>query len=544
MSEALITKHWRPHEKQLEFLRLPHTIFEGMYGGAAGGGKSEVLLMEPIYHEWYKHPKFKGIIFRRTFPQLEESLIPRSRDFYKATGAVYNDQKHVWNWPSGASIRFGYLDQDKDALDHDTAEYNYLAFDELTAFTEFMYIYLTSRVRSSIPALPAIVRSATNPGNVGHAWVRDRFVKPAPDGRRILIDKRTGNKRIFIPAKLTDNPSLTENDPNYINRLQMLPEAERRAKIDGDWWIFSGQVFSEFRSLKLGSEPSNALHVIPYFEIPDWWTKGLAIDWGYSHKAYALWGAVSPDLRFIIAREHSVVKTSVKTFGAQVAAITHSLGSDMAFSTLDPSTWGEGKGLDNTIATQLMESTEIAFDKADNDRIGGKLLVHEGLRFLPRPPKYIPPSGYDTETASRILRMYGTKAYNDYQNMFMPDKPETNIPVIQIMDSCPELIECIPLCVYDEKHVEDVEKFDGDDPYDTLRYWLKRANRYLDEMKDKAIRQSNLSIILSKFKETGDYNYLHRQMEKYESSEEDYGVVRRGRSHRITRISRERSTIH
>lgn len=533
-------KTWRPHPKQLEFLQLPHSIFEGMYGGAAGGGKSEVLLMEPIYHEWYKHPKFKGILFRRTFPQLEESLIPRSRDFYKPTGGIYNDQKHVWTWPSGASLRFGYLDQDKDALDHDTAEYHYLGFDELTAFTEFMYLYLTSRVRSSIKGLPAIVRSATNPGNVGHAWVRDRFVKPNQNGRVILLDGRTGNKRIFIPAKLTDNPSLTENDPNYINRLQLLPEAERRAKIDGDWWIFSGQVFSEFRSVKLSSEPANAIHVIPaYTNIPSWWSKGLAVDWGYSHKTYGMWGYITPDLRFLIAREFSAVKTGIRKWGADIASITHGLGGELGFSTLDPSAWGE-RGLDNTVATQLMESSDIAFDKADNDRIGGKLLLHDALRWEPRPPKYIPPSGYDPETAQRILRMYGTERYHDYQGMFLPDQPETNIPQIQIMDCCPLLIECIPLCVYDEKHSEDVEKFDGDDPYDTIRYWLKRANRYLDEMREKAQRHRSLDMILRKFEGTKDYNYLHREMEKYESAEEDYGVVRRGGRLGAGRLSRER----
>ena len=290
------TKFWKPHPKQERFLELPSEVFEGFYGGAAGGGKSELLVAIPIVKGFYKAPGFHGIVFRRTFPQLEESLIPRSRELYTSVGGHYDRSKHVWTFPSGATIRFSHLDSDDDARRHDTAEYQYAAFDELTHFTEFMYTYVaSSRVRSTIPGIPAMVRSASNPGNVGHSWVRKKFVEPCRDGGKLLYDARSKTYRCFIKAKLTDNPHLMKDDPNYINRLNLLPEAERRAKVDGDWWVFAGQVFTEWRSQNFGDEPEYANHICTPFPIPSWWPKILFVDWGYRHMMYAGWLAISPD---------------------------------------------------------------------------------------------------------------------------------------------------------------------------------------------------------------------------------------------------------
>ena len=167
-----------------------------------------------------------------------------------------------------------------------------MAFDELTSFTEFQYLYLAfSRCRTSVSELPAICRAASNPGNVGHGYVRKRFVEPARDGNTIIRetvkvnDKETVLLRIFIPAKATDNPHI---DPNYVIRMQMLPEAKRRAKSEGDWWTFSGQVFEEWRIEPFRDAPERARHVIKPVDIPPWWPKILAIDWGFSAMMCAL----------------------------------------------------------------------------------------------------------------------------------------------------------------------------------------------------------------------------------------------------------------
>jgi hypothetical protein len=421
-------KIWKPHQKQIEFVQIPFSIFEAMYGGAAGGGKSELLLMLPILYGWHDIPQFNGILFRRTFPQLEESLIRRSYDFYKPLGATYDPQKHVWTFPSRAQIRFSYLDRDEDARDHDTAEFHYVGFDELTAFTEFMYRYLTSRVRSSIPGLAAIVRSATNPGNVGHKWVRDRFVAPAPNGGVLIYDAYSKQRRIFIQAKLTDNPFLMERDPEYINRLRLLPEAEQKAKIDGDWWTFSGMVFQEWRDRVMAGDPPNACHVCPPFEIPFWWPKVLSLDWGYSQALWAGWAAVAPNSRVYLYREYVTHRTNIADWGADIARITEREKENLVAAVLDPSAW-QKRGEEETIDQQIAKATGINWEKADNDRIGGKMLMHEFLRWKPRPAKRIVDvEAYDEEQARRILRNSGSSAYEAYRQSFIPEPVEINLP--------------------------------------------------------------------------------------------------------------------
>jgi hypothetical protein len=519
-------KTWKPNPgPQEEFLALPDSIFEGFYGGAAGGGKSDALLMYPIVRGFYKNPAFKGIIFRRTFPQLEESLILRSKTAigvegpsYYDFGAKYNDQKHVWTFPSGASIRFSYMDRDEDALDHKSAEYNYAAFDELTTFTEFMYTYLTSRVRSSDPSLPAIVRSASNPGDIGHLWVRVRFVEPHKFGYKVIHARLPNNqtiKRIFIPAKLSDNPHLNEADPNYANRLELLPEAERKALKDGDWWTFSGQFFTEFRSIRFLFEPENALHVIEPFDVPEFWPKIISIDWGYDHKTAVYWTAVSPDERAIVYREMTCRKRLISDWAPEVAKFSQFDGNIVA-RIIDPSSKQE-RGQEETIKDQISRYTGWDFEDADNSRKSGWMLIRDFLRWRPKSKKYIPKEGYNQETALRIWRFHGEKARDDYENLFKPEAPETNLPRLQIFNTCTDLINTIPLAVHNENDSEDIEKFTGDDPLDSLRYGIKAVHRYLDECKSEYQEIKARQEIINQFRETRDATSFYAKMRRFEA---------------------------
>jgi len=521
-------KVWEPHPRQVEFLSLPSygegKVFEAMYGGAAAGGKSEVLLMLPIAKQWIRNPKFHGIIFRRTFPQLEESLIPRSHEYYPHFGGKYNASNHSWHFPNpdtgknnGAIIRFGYMEQDKDAKAHDTAEYHYVGFDELTHFSEIQYRYLTSRIRTTDPSLPAIIRSATNPGGVGHAWVRDRFVKPCPTGGKILLDPLSKTKRIFIPAKLTDNPSIMKVNPDYFNQLRLLPEAERRAKMEGDWWSFSGQVFTELRIVPNSFESVDGkpapCHVVEPFSIPSYWPKILFIDWGYAAMTYAGWIAIAPDGRVFLYREYVARQTPIAVWGSDIRRYSN-IDENLVSIVIDPSA-NQNRG-EMTVKQQFLNASGFDYvEDGENARIDGKLLVHEYLRWSEKPKRYVPPEGFVQETYDRIFRLHGVKMADEYRSLFEPEPAETNLPKLQIFNTCGEIINALSNCIYHETRVEDVAEFPGDDPYDALRYGLSRVNRYLHDTKAFE-EQSKLGKIVQRLQMTGDMTTFYHQMEAHE----------------------------
>jgi hypothetical protein len=523
--------NWKPSRRQEEFIQIPDSVREGFYGGAAGGGKSEILLMLPIVRRWYQAPRFKGLLVRRTFPELEKSLILRSQSdgFYSGTGGEYNRQLRRWRWPSGAVLDFGYAEYEQDVRRYDTTEYNYIGWDELTSFTQFQYMYVTmSRLRTSDTNLPTICRSGSNPGNIGHGWVRQRFVEPAPYGT-IIRDKLTGLTRIFIQSLPTDNPYLMKADPSYIRSLEMLPEAEKRAKLYGDWWTFSGQVFDDWRLEPFSDEPPNARHVIPAFQIPEYWPRVLATDWGFAAMAWSGWAAAAPTGRAYLYREYTCKKTKISDWGATVGRLSQS--EHINDAVLDPSAWANS-GVDKTVAQQLHAISGINYRKADNDRIGGKILMQEYIRWKPKPPKYAPPEGFNPDLAAKLMRWKGEADYKKYCDQFLPEPPETNLPKLQVFGSnpveefgtAPEFIKCIPLCVYNKddknnKDKEDVAEFDGDDPYDGGRYLIKAVDRYYNTSAKMAVSVNRREEVMEHFRQTGDYTALHRQMEKLEQDE-------------------------
>jgi len=210
-----------PTAKQAAFLVLPHR--EAFYGGAAGGGKSDALLMGAL--QYVDLPGYAAIIFRRTYADLSlpGALMERSNEWLLKTDAKWSDKDKTWHFPSGSTLTFGYLEHDLDRYRYQSAEFNYIAFDEVTQFTENQYRYLFSRLRRMRDdPWPNRMRAAANPGGVGHEWVRDRFVI---NGRE--------NNRVFIPAWLRDNPYLDQDD--YAKSLAELDPVTRRQLQDGDW---------------------------------------------------------------------------------------------------------------------------------------------------------------------------------------------------------------------------------------------------------------------------------------------------------------------
>ncbi len=233
-----------------------------MYGGQAGGGKSDALCVGPL--RWCHLPRFRAVLFRATYDDLERSLGERTQLLYPVAfpGSRYNRSTHTWTFPSGAKVYLRYLGSDDDALTHKSQEYQYIGFDELTTFSRKQYTYLTSRLRSS-HGIPIRLRSATNPGDKGHEWVFERFnawlnpkhPNPAQPGEVRWYRKREGEDqeiacepheaggraRCFIPASLQDNPTLLKNDPGYITRLDDLDPVERARLKNGDWTTRPGR---------------------------------------------------------------------------------------------------------------------------------------------------------------------------------------------------------------------------------------------------------------------------------------------------------------
>lgn len=400
------------------------TETEVLYGGAAGGGKSHGQLLDAFLYA-LKYPKSKQLILRRTFPELEKSLIRTARGIYPTEIFSYNQSSHTGRFPNGSIIDFGHLASDGDVYQYQSAEYDVIRFDELTHFTEFQYLYLISRVRGA-NTYPKQVKSSTNPGGVGHAWVKARFIDPAPPNTSFTGDD--SSRRIFLPAKIDDNKFLTENDPGYKQRLLALGENEQKALLYGEWDLFDGQFFREF---------SRETHVCDPFPLPSTWRRYRALDYGFDGLA-VLWIAVSPVRRCYVYRERcnkdAVIIDAAKTIGEATP------GEEEIYATLaPPDLWSRSQESGRSRA-DIFRDEGVPFTKTSNDRLAGWEAVRALLRNAP-----------------------------------------DGVPYLQIFSTCTELIKCLPALVHDDKRPgdADTEPHEFTHAPDALRsfavYWHRPA---------------------------------------------------------------------
>ena len=401
---------------------------EVLFGGAAGGGKSYGQLLDALLYA-LRYPGSNQLILRRSFPDLERSLVRVHLQFYPKKTYRYTASLHRGVFANGSVIEFGYCDAENDVYRYQGAEYDTIRFDELTHFTENQYLYLLSRLRGA-NSYPKQVKSSTNPGGVGHGWVKERFIAPAPPETEFRAGNRT---RIFLPSRVQDNPFLMKNDPGYLARLNELPQNQKQALLYGEWDLFEGQFFPEFR---------RECHVCEPFAIPKHWRRYYTMDYGLDmFAAYLI--AVDEAGNGYVYRE---CYESGLIISDAIRRAKEMIGSDEIYARLaPPDLWNRRQETGRSVA-DYWEEAGLGLTKTANDREAGWLAVKEWLAMKPNE--------------------FGGKA-----------------PRLQIFSGCVNLIRTLPGLQHDTHKPNDVanEPHELTHAPDALRgfciYWTSKADR-------------------------------------------------------------------
>ena len=411
---------------QEDFLAAGET--DVLYGGAAGGGKSYAMLVDPLR---YAHRSaHRGLILRRSMPELRE-LIDKSRELYPKAfqGCKYREVEKMWTFPSGAKIEFGFLERDADVYRYQGQAYSWIGFDEITHLpTEFAWNYLASRLRTTDPDIVPYMRCTANPGGVGATWVKKRYIDPIPPNES--FEGADGLTRKFIPARLQDNPFLA-SDGRYERMLKALPPTQRQQLLEGNWDVSEGAAFTEFTPV---------LHVVTPFEIPINWERVKGIDYGYASESACVWGAIDPeDGTLIIYRE--LYKKGL--LGTELAEMLTNMEIEDPFSVagvLDTACWSRTGTTGPTVGETLLRAGH-KLRRADKNRVQGKIQIHEYLKVT-----------------------------------------QSGRPRLQIFNTCPNLIRELQSIPLDKSNPEDVNTHAPDHAYDALRYLIMSRPRINDPL--------------------------------------------------------------
>lgn len=428
---------WQPNAgPQTEFLQSPAR--EVLGGGAAGSGKTVALLMAAVSQT--PNPLHRALIVRRSFPQLRD-LIESSHEFLPSLGATYHRQDRQWRFPTGAIVEFGFLDADEDKFNFQGRQFSFIGFDELTQWpgdgvdaagepVNAAYLFMLSRLRARAGSgLRLEARATTNPGGVGHSWVRIRWGIPDDGSASERRDPRTGFRRVFIPARISDNPYLANTD--YERSLDALSEADRRTLKEGRWDVYAGAVFSEWNP---------RVHICDPFPVPNEWELWRGADDGYAAPAAVLWLAHDRiHDRIYVVRELYRSGMTPRTMAEAVLAIDSELrpyqkldGVIDSASFADTGMSGGGRGdVMNALGCRWQPSV-----KGSGSRIAGKSAIHARLALRP-----------DGRAGLVVFR------------------------------HCKDLIRTLPALPYSKTTPEDVAANAEQHAYEALRIGLTRKNR-------------------------------------------------------------------
>ena len=432
---------YTPQDKQMELHRSPAN--EILFGGAAGPGKSHALRHEGAV--WCSRiPNLQVYLFRRTNPELEKTHIIKSQKEFPANVGTFAAGKKRWDWFNGSMFHFCHCQYEKDVFNFQGAEIHLLLIDEITTFTTFIYDYLRARVRCEMEVpdewkhkVPGII-VAGNPGGVGHQFCKERWVDFAePYKCKRAPRKEGGMLRQYIPGRLQDNPILMKNDPNYIHRLDALPEPYRSAYLDGDWNLFMGQMFAF----------NHKHHCVKPMPVPDDAQILFTFDWGFGKPYSCNWFWVDNDKRlYLFAEMYGCVEgqpdMGLRQTDDQIAElilikeeeqgilgrnITHLAGPDC---------WSKkpGGGM-----RQAGDSTAVTF-------------ASEGVHLIKADPSRI-----------HKIRQFHLRL----RTKLDADGELEETPMLQVYDTCTEFIRTIQLMQADLHNPEDIDTKLEDHPYDS-----------------------------------------------------------------------------
>jgi phage terminase large subunit len=395
---------------ELQQLFIESPAFVTLFGGAAGGGKSYGLIIKCFLRSM-RYAGYKSLILRRTFPELERSLVRKSLEIFPQNLGKYNESKHIWRFLNGSILEFGYCESENDVNKYQSAEYDAIGFDESTHFTEYQITYMISRIRG-VNDFPRSLDLATNPGNVGHGFHKINIIDvlmPFQPGKITLGERQYD--ALFIPAKVQDNLFLMQSDPAYLERLDSLPETERRMLRDGDWDVFAGQFFPEFR---------RDIHVIRPFGIPDHWKRFRCMDYGLDMCA-VYWVAIDPHNFLYVYRElyksNFILSRAAETILQMTAP-----GEDISYTVASKDLWSRNKDTGKAEVETLIANGLKDIIEADNRRVPGWRELREWL--MPR-------------------------------DAIDQDGRPCKRPMIYFFDTCINLIRTLPMLLHDEHHPED-----------------------------------------------------------------------------------------
>lgn len=429
LAPAPPTRSYRPQPAQESWHACP--AYESGFGGAKFGGKTLGLLMEATRH--ISHPRYRGILFRRTYPRLQE-VLDRAWEWFPGMGGAWRGDEHRWTFPSGASIAMRHCQHEESKFDYQGHEYHFMGFDQLEEFSETQYSFLLAQNRSGVPDIRPYARMTFNPGGVGHAWVKSRFVDRGTRTCAPWVDRNEAGSllpsRCFHFAGIEDNPLGVAADPTYEARLDNLPENDRRALKAGDWDVFAGQYFFEWRRER---------HVIEPIELDPSWRRWRALDDGIARPFVCLWLCQDPaTLRVYVYRE--VSRRGVPAAKDRAELVLGSGDEPVRFSVADPSMWNREKDTGRSVADTFKEHG-LELRPGSNSRVNGWKRVHE----------------------------------------FLADAADGR-PYLQVFSTCRELVKNLPALVYDAHQVEDLDSDGPDDEGDALRYGLMAAHPTLGDL--------------------------------------------------------------